>query len=134
MGGPLGGSVVPEGNGFKATMNGKIAAFGPDSRFAVIGEDLIEMPVAPITVENRPFVAWQFFQGILGKSADLDVVWDSVGRILTVKPAQHVTVGVQVSVANVQGISKVVFDRAGYKYHGRVSAVAAGAREGGLEF
>jgi ribosomal protein L18 len=33
-----------------------------------------------------------------------------------------------------KGISKVVFDRAGYKYHGRVSAVAAGAREGGLQF
>jgi large subunit ribosomal protein L18 len=32
------------------------------------------------------------------------------------------------------GISQVVFDRAGYRYHGRVSSVAAGAREAGLRF
>ena len=36
--------------------------------------------------------------------------------------------------AKAKGIEKVVFDRGGYVYHGRVAAVADGAREGGLKF
>ena len=36
--------------------------------------------------------------------------------------------------AREKGIERVVFDRAGYRYHGRVQAFAEGARDGGLKF
>jgi large subunit ribosomal protein L18 len=51
------------------------------------------------------------------------------------KTEKSVEVGKRVAEkAKAAGITKVVFDRAGYQYHGRVKAVADGAREGGLEF
>ena len=44
-------------------------------------------------------------------------------------------VGVNVAErAKAKGIETVVFDRGGYVYHGRVKALAEGAREGGLQF
>ena len=36
--------------------------------------------------------------------------------------------------AKAAGVNAVVFDRGGYRYHGRIAALAAGAREGGLNF
>ena len=36
--------------------------------------------------------------------------------------------------AKSKGVARVVFDRGGYIYHGKVKALADGARQGGLEF
>jgi large subunit ribosomal protein L18 len=73
------------------------------------------------------------------------LVDDDAGRTIATVSSQKVAggkktekateVGKQVAVvAKDKGITRVVFDRGGYKYHGRVKAVADGAREGGLEF
>jgi large subunit ribosomal protein L18 len=66
-------------------------------------------------------------------SSDKDVrasLAGSKGKIAASK-----AVGVHVArLAKEKGIERVCFDRGGYLYHGRVKAVADGAREGGLNF
>ncbi|MCK4799928.1 50S ribosomal protein L18 [Candidatus Parcubacteria bacterium] len=57
---------------------------------------------------------------IKGKKIKTDIAKE-IGRLIA-KKAQE------------KNIDKVVFDRGGYKYHGRVKAVAEGAREEGLKF
>ena len=51
------------------------------------------------------------------------------------KIAQAKAVGTALAEqASKAGVKRVVFDRGAYRYHGRVAALAEGAREGGLEF
>lgn len=51
------------------------------------------------------------------------------------KTEQAVAVGKIIAErAKAKGIEAVVFDRGGYRYHGRVRSLAEGAREGGLKF
>jgi large subunit ribosomal protein L18 len=54
---------------------------------------------------------------------------------LSGKVARANAVGQAIAVAaKEKGIESVVFDRAGFKYHGRIAALAEGARKGGLQF
>lgn len=104
----LGGTIANDGTGFKATLNGKVAAFGPESRFGVVGDDLIEMPVPPVSIEGRPYVPWQFFHGLLLKSSELELAWDPGARVMSVRPRAASIVAVQMAVTNLQEISKIV--------------------------
>ena len=61
--------------------------------------------------------------------------WLGLGRSFKGNKTEQATeVGKAVAaVAQQAGIERVVFDRGGYLYHGRVKALAEGAREGGLQ-
>ena len=109
----LGGTLTPDANGYKVSLGNTVAAFASDSRFGVVRDDLIEMPVPPITIEGKPYVPWQFFQGFLAKAASMDVTWDPSAHLLAVKPMVRDALSVQPSVANVQGITKVVLTLSG---------------------
>ena len=86
-----------------------------------------------------------------GKHMYVQVITDTSGRtvlaVSTLTPelrgqvTKPATVGAAKEVGKLiarrcqeKGITRVVFDRNGFLYHGRVRAVAEGAREGGLEF
>ena len=95
------------------------------------------------TAERPRLVVFRSNRGI-----DAQLVDDVSGRTLAAaswlavkksfkgdKTEQAAEVGKLLAAAAKQaGIKACVFDRAGYLYHGRVKALAEGAREGGLEF
>jgi large subunit ribosomal protein L18 len=92
------------------------------------------------TAERPRLVVFRSLKHISAQLVD-DVAHRTIATVTSVtiesgkKTEKSAEVGKQIAAkAKDAGISRVVFDRAGYKYHGRVKAVADGAREGGLEF
>ncbi len=75
-------------------------------------------------------------QKTLVAASDMPAKADRAAASKTVRKTERAKeVGIAIAKKCLEkGISMVVFDRAGFKYHGRISAVAAGAREAGLQF
>jgi large subunit ribosomal protein L18 len=92
------------------------------------------------TAERPRLVVFRSLKHITAQLVDDDAA-RTLATVTSVKAGEgkksekSLEVGKQIAaIAKDKGISKVVFDRGGYQYHGRVKAVADGAREGGLEF
>ncbi len=100
----------------------KISGIGSKPRLSVFRSNT-EIYVQLINDENGTTIA-------SASSREKDIIAQKVNKVEKSK-----LVGAAVArKANDLGIKDVVFDRGGYLYHGRVKAVADGAREGGLQF
>lgn len=68
---------------------------------------------------------------LAGTSSRIKTIAEATGN----KSDKSKLVGTEIAkLAKDKGIETVVFDRGGFRYHGRVKALAEGAREGGLKF
>jgi len=98
-----------------------------------------ELGVARLTVHRTPrHIYAQVFDSQGGKVlVAASTVQETVNKDLkgTGNVDAAKAVGREIAVrAKAAGISKVAFDRSGFRYHGRVKALADAAREAGLEF
>jgi large subunit ribosomal protein L18 len=83
--------------------------------YAQIVDDVARTTLLAVSTKTKDLA--EQLKGLKGKIAPAKVVGAEIARR-----------------AKEQNITRVVFDRKGYLYHGRVKALADGAREGGLEF
>jgi len=94
------------------------------------------------TAERPRLVVFRSNRGIFAQLVDdqtgrtlAAAGWNSLGRLSGSKVEQAGAVGKALGqAAKAAGIGTCVFDRGGYLYHGRVKALAEGAREEGLQF
>ncbi len=94
------------------------------------------------TAERPRLVVFRSNRGIFAQLVDdeggrtlASASWTGLGDVKGSKTEQAAEVGKALAAAAKKaGVEACVFDRAGYLYHGRVRALAEGAREGGLTF
>ena len=92
-----------------------------------------ERPRLVVSRSNRGISA-QLVDDLAGRTL-VSASWLGLQSFKGTKTEQGAEVGkLLAGRAKAAGIDRVVFDRGGYLYHGRVKALADGAREGGLSF
>ncbi|MDP3954207.1 MAG: 50S ribosomal protein L18 [bacterium] len=92
----------------------------------------LEIPRVSVFRSNKNIFV-QFIDDKSGKTLVSNIVKSSEGK--GTKTEKAATIGETLAQKAIQaGISKVVFDRGGFNYHGRVRALAEGLRKGGLKF
>ena len=93
-----------------------------------------ERPRLVVTRSNRGIAA-QLVDDMQGRTL-ASANWLQVKKTFKGDKTEQATeIGKQIAAAAKKaGVERVVFDRGGYLYHGRVKALAEGAREGGLTF
>jgi large subunit ribosomal protein L18 len=92
-----------------------------------------ETPRLVVFRSNRGIAA-QLVDDLTGKTV-ASASWTALKSFQGDKTKQAAEVGKQLAASAKQaGVQTCIFDRAGYLYHGRVKALADGAREGGLQF
>ncbi len=89
-----------------------------------------------VVTRSSKHITVQVVDDLIGKTLASASTMEADLRVLDGdKSAKATRVGELVAErAKAQGVETVVFDRAGNKYHGRIAALADGARSGGLQF
>jgi len=103
----LGGTIAQDAGGSRVIVGKLTGAFGTESRFGVVGDELIEMPVAPVRIEDEPFVPLAYLQGFV-KASGQELLFDLPTRLLTLRAAAPQTAAAQISLIEVEGTSKLV--------------------------
>ena len=114
------------------------SARGRVRRHLRVRKKITGTPARPRLVVNRSakHIFAQIVDDTAGRTlASASTLDDSIRSASGDKTAKSKLVGQLLAErAKAAGLTTVVFDRGGYQYHGRVAALAEGAREGGLNF
>lgn len=93
-----------------------------------------------VGIADRPRLAvfrssQHIYAQIIDDTQHITLVSSSDFKLKGTKKEKALAVGENIAkLAIAKKISKAVFDRGGFKYHGRIAALAEGARKGGLDF